>query len=623
MKKIIILCIIFFISLMNTSRIFASTECKYSYTNLTSIEVVEYNGLYKITASKLITDEYYLLDINHYDGTDIDDIYYSEDEIEKVDVDDSSFKLYSSNIHFDYSYDNFFIFKPKKDTVNFSLTNVSDFKFSIQKRMLGLTESKIDVDSNIQSDLINLGIINDHIIINENKLLGIIPGDYNGIDSTYLYIYMNDDNLLDDIGLKTISGKDYSLSLSYINSYNSIQKYRLNSFDTNILENINEEFIITSYNYKDYGSRMNLTEFGDQLISYFVEKNSGKKTVDFGVLENSFISVKGVSKYYDHSSPKWYPWATTGDVSRFHYLLFDVFVDNQKMNLFEDNVIINEMTISKSPVTVKTDVIEGSEYYWHLHYNSDPYNDYDTVESFVDGHVSFNSKFIYDYVDKIDTQETIVLQTHSYSKKSEVTNLGDWLGNIFGWNEREFTFPTIGYVNDDNLLEQFQEVDFTENDYTYDYVAFYNSYYEDNRLRLDTPGVDTFFHYSLPGDGSDTSNRITYRTGIYVEKVNVLELQLNHEGVNYKLSVDDSDISDTTPGDKFPVGPEEESSWNKFLIWFEELFGFSFYIICIIVGSILGIVVIVLLALYAQPLLKLIANIMMIPIKVINKMFER
>ncbi len=551
---------------------------EFSNINTDNIEFVEDEYLSHINISNLNQNEFYLLNLESKDGTEID---YQSNIDNYYDSSVSLFVQYTKDTYFGDDYSNYKIFKCNSKTINISFEKESDYNFSIYKKDLYKSNRQMNETSLALNDLKLMNIYTTNHRRERNNLIALMNSSYYNQDTIFFYIYSNEDTKLDSLTLEKPDKSTIDITIGYLSTENDIHKYYVNIFSMNELSDC-EIFKIVNYNVESNYNRTNTT-FDEQVIELTFETN-----LIFSIIEKVEKKIIGESHYYDQEINSFNPFKNDGDFTRYHYILFDIYFNNVKVNLLEElgvKLTAIELIYSTTPIVEK--LFESDMYLTDSELTK--YQQYYLNEYNLANESSYNNKS--DYIEKI----TPTIQQYDNS-----STLDKFL-SLFGIESKPYYFNTLSYKSDVKD-EQFEKVSFGE----YDYCAFYNSYNDGDDVVYGSPVYKNTFNYVgtsiKPVQPVFITSMIVTKRGINTTAPKAIKIELTYKGESKTFDVD----SNLTPPTEEPEPPfkADESLWEKFLRIFKDFFGFDFTIIIVIAIIIVMIVVLGVLIVYAPFVLR-------------------
>ncbi len=537
-----------------------------------NITIESNDNIHTINIENLSKNEYYLFSLKTIDGNDIDVSYSNYPTF--IESDNIFFKSYTDNIYFNDSYENYFIIKNNHTTNTITFETDEVYQFSFYIKDFNRNINYIDEETNIMNDLMLTNINSFIYNYQTDTFLSFVKGTYYNNETVYIYVYSSVDLIYDSFTFCNTDKETFDISVSYVNDERSIYKYRVDIYSIDTFNDNCTSFKIISGNSKTRVS----SSFTEQVIELETKSNN----IYFTLIEKLHKKAVGESHYYDVEVSSWNPFSTDADYTRYHYVLFDVYVENIKYDMFEMlEVNLTSVTVEYERTT-RVDNIEMTggklkDSDWTKYGNQ-----LDIYESKFD-----------DYI----TGETITEKVTPSIQEWDSNNKFNSILDLFGIEREQYYFNTLCHVKDAENDEKFKNVKFNG----YSYCLFYNSLLEDGETKYGFPTYESSFNYvpdTSPTIPDVRANRFIAATAVIKDKVGIdtstpkmLEFELTYKGETKSFNFDESDITPPTDS-KDPPYETGESIWQQIKDNFKKHFGFDIDILISIIVAILAFIII-------------------------------
>ncbi len=534
MKKIILSIILITFAILGGSYVSASYAVAYTFDSIsenninhTSITegLVTYN---KIEVTSLAESEYYLFKITELDGTNLLNynnytLNYSED-VTIVDPTNSSFNTYINSIQFYDNYENYTIFKTSSSSAWFEFETYSDFNYTLLKRNYFLSD-QVTATSSVVNDLSLVGNYITNQVSDDLRILSILYGNFYNTETIYIYVQNPELTVITDFSAKT-STSDVSFDVSYVSSYETIQKYRVSARDKDVVEKELAEFTITGYNTTTSNFSASKPSIAEQIISFVSNIFENEKVVDFSYIEEAKKTVRGETYYFDFNETSTWLGNAGAERSRLFYVLFDFYADD---NLVSEVVDFNSISVSY-------------DVYYERTFNQSFSNLLDDAKTEYNAWKDAADAKVADYVGE-GIVETIVPETYTYRSDSLNESVIDYFRKWFQTDAQRYTTYEINTISSryDVSDEQFKEVDFLD----YNYCLYYGATTEGDFTTIARERFVKNF-----ATGWFDSTEIEYAP--LINNLTFLEMDFVYENQNYTVKIDNTDMSYMGQSDKLP-----------------------------------------------------------------------
>lgn len=538
MKKIILLIIIFFSCFVCGKTAFASEEDTnyWTRTHESNIELISNDNFHTLNISNMIKDYYYIFYIKDLSGNDID---YT---IINATVDSPysfSFRRFAANLTTNLDLDTVSVFKASESVVSISFTYSLDFKYAILEENYNELDLTLNDTTSISNDLL---VLNAHVSgynSDDSRLITAGVGLNNEQVSKYFYFYIpyhvNTNKSVFTFILESEDGNE-SIDFNLCSYENNIYKFRVRDISTDFFDRYSE-FKIAQINTSDTSiSRMNSIEtVAEQNVVLDIQQDE----VNFTTVDHVSNIVDAQYNYYTVYEPSYFWGNCIKTYYRFHYVLFDVYIDNKKL----DNKTTLERIELNYDMSYKQANSANGSYYSTSAIAGD--------EKLLKGQEMCDDMFG-------SYTEMITSSYQTYPFNSQIDTFGEWFCNLFYPKETVYPFDTLT-TNSDEKLDELKDLDYKE----YVFCLFMGS--EANN------GSYAFEAISLSYDGwlgidmhiSHALSEVTY--------IEFVEVEYLHAGQKYTAKIDQTNVayegaSDFWPGDE-PYDQYKECPLCSFFGW--------------------------------------------------------
>ncbi len=545
MKKIILSFIIFFSCFVGVASASATEEITNYWvrTHEGNIELTSDENNHTLTLSNMIKDYYYLFYIKDLSDNDID---YKIENATVYSPYSFTFRKWSSHLSTTLDLDTVSVFKVDETTVTFTFEIDIDFKYAILEENYNELDLTLNDYTSIDNDFL---VLNAHVsdyYSNDARIVTAGVGmNYEQL-SKYFYFYIPHevDTTKSIFTFEFESENDIeSIDFNLCSYSNNIYKFRLRNISSDFFDRYSE-FKIVQLNTSDTIVRNinNIETVAEQKIVLDVQEDE----VNFATIDKITNTIEAQYNTYYISEPSSY-WGNLSPAHyRFHYLLFDIFIGNEKL---DTSTILDRVSLQYYMTwqvgSASRDVIFDGDYI-------DAQDDYTRTSMIAS--LTLATFFWGDFTEEITSE-----QQHEYFNPQMGDSFFDW------WNSFQKKGTYVVPFNTLTTVEQTPNVGLENLDHKgYTFCLFFGAEANEGSYAIQSKylGSPPLAMHSC----------ISLATSI-----EFLDVDYEVAGQKYTAVIDDTNISYDGPSDFWPGDTPYEIEGSCF---FCDLFGWSFCIYC-------------------------------------------